>query len=938
MNFRSVTAAVLYAHLLAMSTSPAWARPEPAHSDDPVVHPMPEVFRHQFLTLIDGLKTGVVNAIFNGLAEFDPYSKTFPDKIRLHTNVHVKREVYDNFNFTGTYTVIDRFEAKFDASPLNGLHTLNTAIATPALGLPYASVIFTPTLTTKWVNVRQVEPATLKALEAPATLETQFAKKAGDASVDSTSPSTPPSNGIPPVADSKLLTPLIKNMDTLNHAKKRPLSVAGLRRLFGAGPAESSDAANENGSADTDGPPNPSLTSTSTSTATPKSTPTADPDLSETNPYTPFYLVDPSIRARFGKIWNPFTFPFRSPLTIKGVRRLDDGEVIAYGVNGRVEVGGEVGWKVIPSPGLQEAGLSVKVTASLEGEFQISILKEDERFVQVKLSRNRKIGVSQSAAVSVQTNDVLKGHLIINGLGLSLQVIPFEYTSADTDLSQYDVVYRYDLHQIASHDAYLRAVVGAFGRSAELADHPEIARPAVDEVEPIGPAGDVNAEPTDGAPAVQRLFTRRMKGTERDMVRKFKLSFALASTNEKDRSTVTADLEMPDGKHTVHRSLALHNINHSGPFGNASESISRKITVLMDEESYRAGKDDSLFVIAESSFEDSHTKPKELRAVTDEIERFLNQPNLFPDFPDTIPDPKKPDRKRKAYYGQSSFYYGVSLNRPRVEQFLAVPADARERIVTEAFRNRSLMRKLIRWNKDKREMLRAWQDAIDANAAGDLPRLFKALTALFDNRNRATETLDIIRNVLPDNSLDYFITAQNIGFGKIQKSGKINTPVDAILLKTDNTLGQETFSQRLRTDAAAVVSEIAVNKRDDGLFELVFKLAREPKKIDFQITRTTPFKQNVLSNLITLRNADKRFHLGENKVILDPKAPERTLEHELGQYLRSGQYYTVALGYSQGGAKEGPSNSTRIYVPGDAAYPAIEVAPLSANAEPLEDQ
>jgi hypothetical protein len=44
--------------------------------------------------------------------------------------------------------------------------------------------------------------------------------------------------------------------------------------------------------------------------------------------------IDPSWRPRTSELWNFFTIPFRLPTSIERLNKLDNGELISYGVNG----------------------------------------------------------------------------------------------------------------------------------------------------------------------------------------------------------------------------------------------------------------------------------------------------------------------------------------------------------------------------------------------------------------------------------------------------------------------------------------------------------------------------------------------------------------------------------------------------------------------------
>jgi hypothetical protein len=781
-------------------------------AEDILVRAWPEELRRSISAAADDAKTAFVNILFNSLDDFNLFSVHDTDR-KFRLGLNVKREVYDNFDLTGTWTVIDRLELKGGARPFDHLSTIDLTKVTPNLGLPFASVSFDATTSFLWTNVRQVSAHKIR--EIPDTDE--------------------------------------------------------VAREF-------------------------------------RSRMESKPELSEVNPYTPWYLIDPSIRPRFGKLWNLISFPFRTPFTAKSLKRLSDGEVISYTLlNATVEIGGTVGWKIIPDPLARTAGADLRITTFIEGQFLVSIMKENSRFVRVKITRLGKLGLgklgfgSRQFTVGANFKQILKGKLFFAGEGVSAKVVPFEWKATDANLSQFDVVYRYDLENPDAIDAYQRAVWGAFGLSEELAFGPnEMARYRV-------------SSPTY-TPAVERLFRREGSGKNHDEYRLLQISLLLKGKNEKNRSDLEAHIEMPDGNHVIHRGLTEKNHSSDIFFGASREKVSRKFTVLLDEEKFQRNEKDSLFVISESFFEDSRTRGRELRKITGEIETFLNRPELFPDLPDFIPDPEHPNRSQRAYYGRSSFYYGFSLDREKVEAFLKVPPSQRREWVNLAITRHPESRFVSRSLETER-LLRHWDKAATAYAARDAKILFQALREFFEPRGQEKALMQIVRFALAGQSLDYFLSAQNIGFGRIQERGKITTPVEKLMTLMENTLGFEGTYKRALVDPEAVVSEVKSSIRPDGLVEVQFTIGTDPKSFFFRLTRTTPLRRNKILSEITISNASLLFKAGENKLVFDPNGAPGSLAYKLGHEIHSGEYYTLSVGYSRDGQKFGPAASLRFRAP-----------------------
>ena len=793
---------------------------------EPLARPIPEEFKRGFRSLIDNTKGAFTNALFNALDELGLFGYESSGREKFTIGVKASREVYDNFDLTGTWTVLDRLQTRVSLKPLDHLSTLDLSKMTPTFGVPYASALFEPSASFTLTNVRQVSSQTLRRLPPPSEMESRL--------------------NIP-----------------------------------------------------------------------------EDPNLNETNPYTPWYLIDPSIRARLGKLWNPITFPIRLPLSVKGLDRLADGEMIGYSVSGAVETGVSVGWKVIQDPLTRMAGAEFRVTTVLEGSFQISILKEDKRFARIKLTRNTKTqnpGASKKLSIGIEAADLLKGKLILKGIGVDLKVIPFEMTSTKFDLKQFDVIYRYDLTQDDAVDAYHRAVLGSFALSEELALSPaeRLAFQANESVtESVNPA-DSDA-PSALLPAVERIIRRTGKEITVQKTNRLRLLISPGIAREKNRSNLEAKIEMPDGTHVIHRGFSESSKKKEAILGLATENTRRKFTVLLDEEKYLKGDDDSIFIISESFLEDTQTAADELRAVTDEIESFLGLPELFPEFPSFIPHPRKPGRMKRARYGRSSFYYGFSIGRRQIEAFLSIPTHEKAEHIKIVFSESGLLQNIFH-RRDKSRTLDRWNEAGTVALSRNPAELYHALDRLFNDRTRPFELMKLIKLALKGKPIDYFVSAQNIGFGRVQERGKIQSAVDKLILLTENTLGFEGNNRRTVLDPDAIVSELSSQApRSTDPIAIRFHLDKNPKTLFFRLTRSSALRRNIILSELTLANASLRFKQGENEIILDPQALD-SLTFKLSENLRREDRYTLTIGYSTDGKKFGPASSIRF--PATFYYPS----------------
>jgi hypothetical protein len=282
--------------------------------------------------------------------------------------------------------------------------------------------------------------------------------------------------------------------------------------------------------------------------------PEPDPNVRETNPYTPWYYWDPSIRARFSRALNVFTFPLRTPLSVGAFRRrMQDGEVISWSTVGRVEVGAEVGWAIVPDLSLRSSGISYRLAAIAEGQYRISVLREDARFARIKLSTEAGFGTHRRITVGVSKEKAYGGLLLFRGtkleqsgvLAQDLRIVPIEWDKTSIRTKFFDVGYRYDLDQEDGRDAYHRAVLGAFSLSDEIAKR------------------DLGA----AAPAVERVFHRVGKSKDVEAVGRVSISGIYEKERGRKLRALEAVIDLPDGTHHVSQSIAEGTSSKKGLFG-----------------------------------------------------------------------------------------------------------------------------------------------------------------------------------------------------------------------------------------------------------------------------------------------------------------------------------------------------------------------------------
>ena len=642
--------------------------------------------------------------------------------------------------------------------------------------------------------------------------------------------------------------------------------------------------------------------------ASPIPSPSPDPDLSELNPDVPIAFLDPSIRARFSKIGNLVSFPFRVPLHRADVSRMKDGEILGYAFDGQIEVGVSAGLRVIPTLNVLHAGIDVRGTVLLHGRYQISVLRESERFARVKLTHLREHGRKASIRIGVDRKGAFDGVMLFKGSSIEMDhvgkwdanLVPFDFETSHIRSDQFDVVYRYDLDSNEGKKAYHKAVLGRFVESETAAT--EASREGQKER------------------AVERLLSREGVRTTGEEKVKVELGGILNLDWNSKREALDATLVLPDGSHHLLEALHEKRKERKVLFGGTSEKFTKRMTLYLDAELLAKNDPESVFVITEITDEDSNTKAKELNAAIDRMETLLRRPDILPAVAAKVPGRKDPTNTRKAWYGRSSFYYGYSLSLEEVGAFLRTD---RARIAEAAGRN---------FNQDEAaRLVAAWEKASAAlEARAPAPELFAALKGVFAAKFAVVPLTNVIFDALPAKLIDYFVTAQNVAFGRIRVRGKTITSVEKALTNTDRELGFETYAKRLKQDAEAVVSEFSVDEVSGGLKRIRFTLGQKPAQVFFRLFRVSGFKRQKLVAEVVAANANGRFHAGVNELVLDPNSVD-LLTAKLSRDLRRGEFYSLSIAYARTNDRYGEVASSRFEV--EEPYPAKAASEKAAAAK-----
>ena len=890
------------------------------------VHSWPGQLWRLLTTQLDGAGLQVTNSIFSALTEFDlvktPIGK---GQFKLTT----KREVFDNYDLLNTWTVIDHFYINSNVPVLN----LSVPVPTGPAGTLSFGFWIGGNAGMTWTNIRQVPAQRYREL--------------------------------PSVDDEQRKIEL-----STWFRQQQAIDAAGTHQGRDAGRIDVAD------------PTTPSVS--------PSVSPIpVDPSVTSLDPSSPWYMFDPSIRPRLSKLINRVIFPFRLPVNFEKFKEMESGELISYSGTGGIEVGGSVGWNYIKVPYLDQFNVSASVKTYVRGDYTISVLKENERFAKVKVSRSLTRGAGFGFNSDFNNKTVYSGLLLIKDpikivVGkYNFHLIPFQYSGDKNQSNFFDVGYRYDLKDPSAQEAFGRAVLGSFALSEELRDR----------------------RTPEGEPIVQRIFDRAATQDQHSSNRGLTIgglfNWQASHTVEEFKAT----LNLPDGTNHVLKEATQNSSQWKNILG-IWERFRFNFTVALNQEAYEKGDPNSFFLVAEAFIDDSRTSGKEIRNYIAEVERVTGKTELLPELPlfvpkkkqpkpkpsakprrikldentrrrlgDTDPEfsddgdeddddedegdvttggqaeatdvdgahprtrsvriePEVPDsipanagsevRMKRAMYGRSSFYYGLNIPRPLLEKFVNIPDAKKVSLLEMAFGVTEGA-----WDRVKKRP--AFIEDASEDQEKDTPPILvqrfyhrwrrihsglpieeqvHRLGELFSERRHSYELMLLLQLALAGEELDYFVTAQDAAFGRVQQRGKATTNVDKILYQADQQMGFERMAGGFRGDPEATLTDLSSKVLDDDRVELKFNLTKEAKFIYFRLTRSTRWKRYKVVSEVIFANSAGRFPQGKNSIILDRLSTDY-LSREMGTPLQKNEFYIINMGYTRDGVRWGQATSTR---------------------------
>jgi hypothetical protein len=183
--------------------------------------------------------------------------------------------------------------------------------------------------------------------------------------------------------------------------------------------------------------------------------------------------VNPYLNSSKLSTFDSTRIPFKIPLSRGNIRNMQVGEIVSYTLSGQVGFGGSVGLKLLPSD-VMSAGASLLLETFLVGSFQVSIMKESERFAKVCISRLHGHEQDAQLQAGIAFSNFVNGFFVFKNKDLNTliesvteNVVPFQYQVLSEKDKEMSVAYRYDLDSDEGRDSFHHAVLGSFKESDE---------------------------------------------------------------------------------------------------------------------------------------------------------------------------------------------------------------------------------------------------------------------------------------------------------------------------------------------------------------------------------------------------------------------------------------------------------------------------------------
>lgn len=640
---------------------------------------------------------------------------------------------------------------------------------------------------------------------------------------------------------------------------------------------------------------------------------------------------NPRTRARYGRILNLFTSPFGLPLTPKLADKMPTGDIRSYSLDGSIQFGPNVGWGPLS---VGSANLDLNISAGfatfVRGQWRVSVLKESEHQVQVKLTRDTSKGITAYLGSRTQDHEVFEGFLVMGSRigGIRGQVIPFHF-SANKDLrTSFDIGYRYDLRDPEARKAYALAIMGRLKLSDELAQK---------------------------SAGVTEVFTREQLRERRDRIYRMRLSLFYQRARYRSDSTSNALITLEGREYHVFSAMN-ENSRSSDTLWGSSELNNLKFVTTVDEDLYNENRGGLTFSI-EGRIEDRRTTGREYMEAIAQIEHSTGLIGLFPRVPVNTPKDQEctdvsPARFRDVRgrrndcpklgltrLGETSFYYRVAFEREQMEHFFSLEHHKMWSILEEAFDvkkgqwsspirriwfsvrnayatvlnipllfldqhidqgNKLIMAKLF---------MKRWQET--QAVTHDPKVLVDKMGKLFSTTNFSLELVNILRLVMADQKMAVLVQARAPKvFGQISEQRLEFDPLDHLIRRANDIIDFDRIGARTAVDTEARIQELDIKYLSDEEVSISFFLPKTPQYLFFNLEHTPGWgRYRALMKTVLANNG--QFREGANQIIITQN-DEDPLRKELAKhFFNPDNQVTFKMAVSIDGARWGSVSSDK---------------------------
>jgi len=610
--------------------------------------------------------------------------------------------------------------------------------------------------------------------------------------------------------------------------------------------------------------------------------------------------------VRFDNIWNILAFPFRLPLRADMLDDMDDFEIFSFNMHGMVDFGASLGWEVDIEDVIEGVEIDASYKVFLRGEFQVSVQKEQDHYVKLKV---RKLG-GRGHTLEVGSDD--EGLEILDGIFLleylDNDIIPFSINLTKSKNRQIEVAYRYDITNPQAEDAYEKAVKGKLSLSDELSSNP-------DET------------------GVEKLATRYSKINKKSKSTELRFFVFYKHSNQKRNDIRYTELHTPNGEvfHGVRATIG--STEHFRFFYGFEEIKRNQFYVTYEEENGH------LDMIYERDIEDFRTSSYELARYVRDVERAIGDGGVFPRFPIYAPrDPNsKTQRRRSANFGTTKIYFRMRFPHEDLVNWMGVHEDDMWSDLESAFGVRegawsNYLKRVsygarytwnVFWNLPLFAVNTYLKKGNDLFMAKKIKRIWKRL----GNENRPRKRVELLSKILdttyfgyeiielfkarvPQQKVAYVLMAHSRVFGDIWREGNSVGDFTPPNNPRDDRLDFDELPPYHDVDQGAEISMLTVTRVDENTIKLEFVCEAEPENLFFRVKDVPRGFVGKRSNREIVLSGDlDLFDFGYNEMIVDLTDEEDPL-WPLFEDLDGDLSHILQMSLSRDGTSWGPVIST----------------------------